>query len=783
MSLNWTLSLVIFCVVFKTVYFQCIEKDCVCHCTCCSFCIETCKYCYREWSGTPSNGCQRKNIAYNPQTASQTSTFDEKYASNAVDEDGSSYSRTKAGLNVTFSLTFSEVKRLKNIYIDYYELGQTGARYEVYVKNSTETSLNIANLCRAFISIATKYLNSSLTCAQTMIGDSVVIRKVGRGSLLFYEVKVYECSQGTYGYFCDKRCSNCLDNQCDGFTGVCASGCKSGWYGKNCDRECPFNCKSPSFCNRYLGCTECPDGFSGPRCYKCTTGTYGKNCSLKCLNCDPYNCDNVIGCQECYPGFHGPNCTMSCPENCKNKSCLKQYGDCYDGCEDGFMGPKCDTSCNINCATCILNDRCSSCVAGLHGGQCELTCPETCGGKRACDKDTGRCDECGAGKYGENCTQFCSKNCISGTCRRDGECIGGCKEGWLGLICSMECSENYCSECILSDSAVLCSRCDDGYFLDTENKCQSCSSNCLSCESELKCTRCKPTFTGNLCEECSKYCIDHLCYMDGICASGCKNRKYGVGCSSACNAYCEHCYDEYNCTQCLPGYYGRNCSFSCSYQNCYCTLQKNCLSCNPGFYGKHCQNSCPPNCLTCNAFDYCTSCRGGWSGRICQCNVNCKDESGDNGKCVNGCKGSFYGDYCNASCPVENCQKCDQKSGNCTRCSDGRYGIKCGLYCSKNCVGKLCDIEGGCLQGCEEGFTGGNCGITLSTYASQAKPYVIAVSVLGVLVIMFAVLLLIFLVKRRRDRERRVKETYESVQVTFQETDHEYDSIHREPAN
>ncbi|XP_062588662.1 cell death abnormality protein 1-like [Saccostrea cucullata] len=190
--------------------------------------------------------------------------------------------------------------------------------------------------------------------------------------------------------------------------------------------------------------------------------------------------------------------------------------------------------------------------------------------------------------------------------------------------------------------------------------------------------------------------------------------------------------------------------------------------------------------MTCNATDYCTSCREGWSGRICQCNVNCKDECGENGKCTNGCKGSFYGDYCNISCPIENCQICDQKFANCTKCKEGLYGTHCDMECSITCVGPVCDMGGECLQGCQEGFTGEYCWnrITQSTDDTQTKPYIIAVSVLGVLlVITFAVLLFIFLVKRRRDRERRVKETYESVQVTFQETDHQYESVNRELAH
>ncbi|XP_062588632.1 uncharacterized protein LOC134250297 isoform X3 [Saccostrea cucullata] len=775
MSIKWILFCLVLCVMLGSVVLQCRENgDCDCHCTCCNsfFCpIDgICKACDGKWSGSTSNKCQRENIAYKLPTVSQTTTNDKYEASKAVDEDRDTYSMTKAGLGVTFSLTFSEVKRLKYIYIDYFELANNGARYEVYVINSTETSLTVANLCRTFLSTPRNRLYYDLSCDQIMTGDSVVIRKDGQGGLLFYEVKVYECSQGTYGKYCDRRCSNCLDTRCDGFTGVCVSGCKSGWYGQNCDRECPSICISTP-CNRYSGCTECPDGFNGSRCEKCMAGTYGKNCSLKCLNCNSLYCDNILGCQDCYPGFYGPNCNVSCPENCKNENCLKLSGYCKDGCEDGFMGPKCETSCSKNCATCILNDQCSSCVAGLYGVQCELTCPESCGGKKACDKDKGRCDECGAGRYGENCTQLCSKNCISDICRRDGECIGGCKEGWLGLNCSMECSEKYCSECITSGSGVLCNKCDDGYYLDTEKKCQSCSSNCLSCDGESKCTRCKPTFTGDLCEECSKNCINNLCNMDGICTYGCNNRKHGVGCSEGCRENCEHCYDYYNCTECSPGYFGRYC-WSCI-QNCYiCTSSYDCLYCKPGLYGSSCQSYCPQECLICNASDYCTSCREGWSGRTCQCNLNCNDECGDNGKCKDGCKSSFYGEYCMESCPVEDCQICDQMFGNCTKCKEGLYGTQCDMECSITCVGSVCDIGGECLQGCQEGFTGENCEMIQQKEDAADTPMYVFVLVGGVL--LFALVLIVAIVLRRNLREKQ-KSMSPPVENDIRLTEHLYE--------
>ncbi|XP_061182027.1 receptor-type tyrosine-protein phosphatase kappa-like [Saccostrea echinata] len=585
-----------------------------------------------------------------------------------------------------------------------------------------------------------------------MIGDSIVIHKaVSWGSLIIYEVKVYECSSGTYGYLCDKMCDNCLENQCDRITGVCIKGCNDNRYGDMCDKECPAKCGNS--CDRYLGCTNCSPGFTGASCTKCMDGTFGKNCGFTCTNCRLEFCDNIEGCQQCLRGFYGPNCNNSCPDHCRNSECNKTSGFCSVGCEDGFMGSNCEIPCRSNCVTCVSIVLCSSCIDGRYGQQCELSCSETCGGKQTCDKESGRCDECMDGKYGKTCTKLCSNNCKSSMCQRDGDCIDGCNEGWLGLNCSMKCTENYCLECILSGSTVSCNKCEEGYYLGNQDKCQICPSNCLSCENKSKCTRCKTKFTGPLCDkDCNRNCIDHVCETDGVCTYGCNNRKHGVECSSECRANCEHCYDYNNCTQCSPGYYGLYCS-SC-YQNCYnCTSNRECSSCKPGFHGKYCQFPCSPECLTCNASDFCTYCKEGWSGRTCQCNVNCNDECGDNGKCVNGCKSSFYGEYCNVSCPVENCQICDQKFGNCIKCKEGRYGNQCDMDCRRTCVGSVCDIDGKCLQGCQEGLTGENCEMSKQTKDIPDAPLYVFVLIGGALLV--ALVLILVIVLRRNLQEKQ----------------------------
>lgn len=44
---------------------------------------------------------------------------------------------------------------------------------------------------------------------------------------------------------------------------------------------------------------------------------------------------------------------------------------------------------------------------------------------------------CGSGLYGEDCMYQCSPNCNEGNAcdRFTGQCIGGCKSGWKGIMC------------------------------------------------------------------------------------------------------------------------------------------------------------------------------------------------------------------------------------------------------------------------------------------------------------------------------------------------------------
>ncbi|XP_052690489.1 uncharacterized protein LOC128168312 [Crassostrea angulata] len=362
----------------KIIKSQCTDED-SCNCHCQFPCSRTCSSCAMGWSGTTSNYCQRKNIAYGISAIStSTETYQEieRPANNAVDEDSDTYALTKSETNPQLTVTLADTYKIGHIYISL--TIEATSPYYVYVTNSTSLSLSDDMLCTVFYRTTRNRYNVKLKCNNNGIltGNQVVImRDTYNGRLQVFEIKVYQCSLGTYGSLCENECRNCQGNRCDGNTGICQSSCSHGWYGEKCDRKCSSNCET-SFCDSVLGCTYCLSGHRGPDCELCERNTFGKNCSLTCKNCQ--DCDPVLGCKECISGFHGLDCNLSCPQGCRNQKCDRISEHCRNGCNDGFWGETCETSCK-----------------------------DTCGGNKTCYRDNGHCFECSPGKLGPYCLESC----------------------------------------------------------------------------------------------------------------------------------------------------------------------------------------------------------------------------------------------------------------------------------------------------------------------------------------------------------------------------------------
>ncbi|XP_052257828.1 multiple epidermal growth factor-like domains protein 6 [Dreissena polymorpha] len=469
----------------------------------------------------------------------------------------------------------------------------------------------------------------------------------------------FDCEECIPGYYLqDRKCNKCPVNCKECESDKRCSKCEAEWQGLTC--KCGQNCKQDrvmqvsDWCSQengtcLKGCvagkwtsdckTDCPplDGTclicdqTDGKCFECVPGRYGNNyyghqfnssCSEKCGQCADGKCqiDNGACSGQCNPGNHGANCSLSCSENCKNGSCEKDTGKCYE-CKTGFYGDQCDMECNTNCkldqTSCGQKDGfCDSCLMGFFGNQCDQNCSINCNlGQRGCSKEDGFCDVCKIGFYDDTCSSKC-KNCMNSCRKTDGRC-DECEIGFHGDNCKFKCPEN----CL--------------------NKCSRNTSHCIVCTK---------MFYGNSCENS---CPDN-CGEMGVQQNLC-NKDTGF------------------CQQCKAGYYGNKCEDRCSdqcaknFMGLICEqADGRCRDCPVGMYGKFCDLPCAGKCVNpskrhsigdCHQMtsECVHGCQEGYHSNLCNmsCNTRCKGQQCDidTAKCLNGCEEGFNGEYCSQEMP------------------------------------------------------------------------------------------------------------------------------------
>ncbi|XP_062588648.1 protein draper-like isoform X2 [Saccostrea cucullata] len=409
MSVNWTFVYMVLSTYFVITLSQCyLNGRCICHCDCESGCTS----CYKGWSGSKDNVCQRKNIAYIPpkeQIESKDPTVEK--TQHAFDENITSFYKTGHNSTQQLLFKFRNIKRIKYLHIistadlsafvhlsasTENSTSRIQTQTEVYLKSSIERNITWCGTIQPTMETSDHYLN----CTDAIIGSLINIYFNG-GSLLLNEIKVYECSFGTYGFQCENICRNCISNQCDGITGICILGCRNGWWGDLCDMECASVCVE--------------------------------------------SCDRSNGhCSKCISGKYGPNCSESCSRNCKPAGICLQDGECQNGCLEGWSGPMCyqkcfDGNCN-NLNYTLTPALCEQCNGSK--GECQrcrsdyLLCADDLGNCLKCDNGFGNCTECIKGRYGAQCKMNCSDHCIGKDCDFDGLCTLGCEEGFSGGTCT-----------------------------------------------------------------------------------------------------------------------------------------------------------------------------------------------------------------------------------------------------------------------------------------------------------------------------------------------------------
>ncbi|XP_065926562.1 uncharacterized protein [Magallana gigas] len=317
------------------------------------------------------------------------------------------------------------------------------------------------------------------------------------------------------------------------------------------------------------------------------------------------------------------------------------------------------------------------------------------------------------GYYGINCTTPCPDvNC--GYCHIEtGTCQGGCKPGYKGHRCELECDnrqygdgcQKSCGQCVNKTqcdnvNGTCPQGCEAGYKDQMcDQECEEgfygrgCTSQCGNCSNQTDCSR----FDGT----CSKGCLPG--YRGDTCKEQCDGNMYGENCSKSCGncknseqchhidgtcmKRCENGYQGLKCDkECDNGTYGNGCDKTCGHcvnkTICY-HVNGTCFEgCDPGYRGSRCHQECTNNKYGDGCQINCGHCFN-----ISQCHHI-------NGTCFDGCDPGYEGQTCNHEC------------------QNRTYGHRCQRQCAHCLNRSKCDhIDGTCLQGCEEGYGGRTCNL------------------------------------------------------------------------
>ncbi|EAS05887.3 hypothetical protein TTHERM_01144950 (macronuclear) [Tetrahymena thermophila SB210] len=367
------------------------------------------------------------------------------------------------------------------------------------------------------------------------------------------------CSQG-YFLFIDGSCvSKCPPTfTIDSTNTKCI--CRSNSSLQNKTQTCPCNVQYLDV----LGiCQQCPS------------------------NCD--QCSSQLVCKVCSSGFYlaiDNTCVSYCPtpfvKDQTNTKCIcRPYSTLQKNtcpCNTGYidLGGNC-LQCGSNCDQCSTQTTCTACSKGYFlfiDGTCVSNCPSTF----TVDSTNTKCI-CRSNSSLQNQTCPCNIQYL--------DVLGVCQQ----------CPSN-CDQC---SSQTACKVCTSGFYLTIDNTCVSqCPTTFVKDSTNTKCI-CRPnsTLQNQVCPCISSGYID----LNDVC--------------QPCSSQCEKCSSQTVCVTCIIGYYltiNASCSSSCPtsfIQNpfnrkCVCLTSSNLINgiCIP----------CDSNCQTCSVVNnkQCTSCFDGF---------------------------------------------------------------------------------------------------------------------------------------------------------------------------
>ncbi|ELP84568.1 protein serine/threonine kinase, putative [Entamoeba invadens IP1] len=425
-----------------------------------------------------------------------------------------------------------------------------------------------------------------------------------------------------------------------------------------------------------VGSTLCSSGFFSDefRCsklLKCLNGDSFDSITQKCYICDDVNCvtcikdknlvDKCVLCKDGYVHIDGV-CV-------KDPHCLvNRLSDCIK-CEDGYINYRgrckepddnCQTRNNDNtCQMCTsssntvnVNGKCVpiSDYVVMRGDSSIIYCQkgyfvlnETFCEK--CDNHFGNCDEC----IGEQCTvckmnyEFdLNGNCVLKTCKNsintaidnNGKCLlpiehcilyknekcVNCDEGYM-LESFNKCVVPDLTTCI-TPNTTGCLRCKDGMYVDNELKCSDCDPMCPTCKNSPDfCLTCpdKRFLKNNKCLSNAE--LEAVCKVMSLGGDRCYECQDGFYLKDQqcqrCDEQCGSCKIPHICltcnetnfmndqNQCVP----QSLIYGCS----VAITQRGCTQCEEGYHtykSNQCQK-CTDKCIRCLSDGECTICENG----------------------------------------------------------------------------------------------------------------------------------------------------------------------------
>jgi hypothetical protein len=308
----------------------------------------------------------------------------------------------------------------------------------------------------------------------------------------------------------------CYPNSYQNSVGQCI--CNSGYYNTGTSCILQPNCINGQIWNSGSNSCSCPQGMINDsitnQCSYCNTADRMVSAGI-CV-CSPSYYPTSIGCSPCPThslyNITAAACICVTGYNMQNGVCVQNI-NCPLNSNWNAITLQCDCTyfqnyvINGYCQQCPLNSKWNgtacACLAGFVSTGTLCVCPYG-------QLWNGIACVCGTNKYFINnaCT-FCDANSVYNSTLQN--CI--CKNGWFGNYahctkCDSSCatcsgaSANNCLSCpsgtTLTSGSCLTSCNPNGQYIDANNICQNCMSNCVLCSSGSSCNTCASGYQTSL---------------------------------------------------------------------------------------------------------------------------------------------------------------------------------------------------------------------------------------------------------------------------------------------